>query len=720
MGWMSEEGQRFPSNLFVCNHSFFLPGGLPSPWNEFDDNTDSLPWKRDMGASKYISELLEAPQIEVECEGGSLTIIEMKNCLQRDERVDRPTLVIPSGTRGVWKALLEKTQKRSTTERFLVIGTPGVGKSRSLNYLIREIILTHRNKSIAGASSSSPPAIVFSHQNDKLAWLFVPKDPTNPLSAYEAYSVFWSKFEASGTAVLFDHRNYYIVDPSGPYELDFPGLVAAKTIFACGPNKRYFSEYAKHLTAGIHFLPCWKEQEIVAAIPYMVSQDGKRQILERSSLSSSVMANDEKQRIVDIVKARVAIVGPNPRLVLGSSGWVDEYKRAIERTMEVNQDEVAKVLRFGLFTLEQDEHIEKNLSAVFAIDVRLHPVSREPDYTQEVVRFVSDFARFRVGIRTIQEMWQKVFTSDSDPQRKVFADEIDRGAALRDEFMRLVWRLLQNGLTSPMEAVPAPVPRPRQRRKLKLREATSSRGGGGGGGGVEGSKDYDVLRPGKDFCQRAVERMRQMPLIPDPCASSSVNPASAAISTTTTAGAAAAAAPSSEVSSTSGSQALPSSFASPMFFGLEGSLLIHAADARNRGFRVLTIPIHQSKEEAKKRIDNETLQLETLLEGLQLQKEEEKKATGEKGKETKEEANEEEEQQEERWEEKLQIVDLIPAGYDPAYFASPPLQPNPKRVLLYRAAIPSPFRTPQLWTQFLRPRHKSFSTLRQLTRLLVR
>lgn len=704
MGWMSEEG------------------GLPSPWNEFDDNTDSLPWKRDMDASKYISELLETPQIEVECEGGSLNIIEMKNCLQRDERVDRPTLVIPSGTRGVWKALLEKTQKRSTTERFLVIGTPGVGKSRSLNYLMREIILTHRNKSIAGASSSSPPAIVFSHQNDKRAWLFVPKDPTNPLSAYEAYSVFWSKFEASGTAVLFDHRNYYIVDPSGPYELDFPGLVAAKTIFACGPNKRYFSEYAKHLTAAIHFLPCWKEQEIVAAIPYMVSQDGKRQILERSSLSSSVMANDEKQRIVDIVKARVAIVGPNPRLVLRSSGWVDEYKRAIERTMEVNQGEVAEVLRFGLFTLEQDEHIEKNLNAVFAIDVRLHPVSREPDYTQEVVRFVSDFARFRVGIRTIQEMWQKVFTSDSDPQRKVFADEIDRGAALRDEFMRLVWRLLQNGLTFPMEAVPAPVPRPRQRRKLKLREATSSRGGGGG---VEGSKDYDdVLRPGKDFCQRAVERMRQMPLIPDPCASS-VNPASAAISTTTTAGAAATAPPSSEVSSTSGSQALPSSFASPMFFGLEGSLLIHAADARNRGFRMLTIPIHQSKEEAKKRIDNETLQLEKLLEGLQLQKEEEKKATGEKGKETKEgkteeESNEEEEQQEELGEEKLQIVDLIPTGYDPAYFASPPLQPNPKRVLLYRAAIPSPFRTPQLWMQFLRPRHKSFSTLRQLTRLLVR
>jgi len=54
-------------------------------------------------------------------------------------------------------ALLSDIQKEDGTDRrFVVIGTPGVGKSRSLNYLIREIILEPPKKKTNAAKN--PPA----------------------------------------------------------------------------------------------------------------------------------------------------------------------------------------------------------------------------------------------------------------------------------------------------------------------------------------------------------------------------------------------------------------------------------------------------------------------------------------------------------------------------------------------------------------------------------
>jgi len=82
----------------------------------------------------------------------------MKTTLQQDEQRTTSTLVIPSGTRGCWDELLDHTKEDVVGQRYVVIGTPGVGKSRSLNYLIREIIFKHRDK------GSLPPAIVFEQE----------------------------------------------------------------------------------------------------------------------------------------------------------------------------------------------------------------------------------------------------------------------------------------------------------------------------------------------------------------------------------------------------------------------------------------------------------------------------------------------------------------------------------------------------------------------------
>jgi len=219
-------------------------GELPSIWCEINGMRDSLSWERNARATTYINELLQAPQTEV----GSLAVIKMKITLQQDEQRTTSTLVVPSGTRGSWGALLNDTKEEVAGQAYVVIGTPGVGKSRSLNYLIREIISKHRNK------GSLPPAIVFEHRKDGFVWLFVPRERENPQSEYEAYIVGQDLFAATRAAVLFDKRNYYIVDSGKAEEAKTPLLVPAKTIYSCSPDYRHFSEFrrtSKASAAGI-------------------------------------------------------------------------------------------------------------------------------------------------------------------------------------------------------------------------------------------------------------------------------------------------------------------------------------------------------------------------------------------------------------------------------------------------------------------------------------
>lgn len=359
--------------------------GLPSIWCEIKGRRDSLPWERNARATTYINELLQAPQTEV----GSLAVIEMKTTLQQDEGTTTSTLVVPSGTRGSWGALLNHTKEEVAGQAYVVIGTPGVGKSRSLNYLIREIISKHRNK------GSLPPAIVFEHRNDQFVWLFVPRERENPQSEYEAYSVSLKDFAATGTAVLFDKRNYYIVDSGKAEEAKTPALITAKTIYSCPPDYRHFSELKKHLqNGGTYYVPVWKEQEIIDAIPFVIGEDQKQALL----------ASNPNQSLEEIARQRAGEVGAIPRRVFSSQVEYENFKNRLENAMKNNEEEIISVLKWGAERIAADKYVDKPLSAVFAIDVATDLETQEPIYTSCVAWFVSNYARARASLNMAQAL----------------------------------------------------------------------------------------------------------------------------------------------------------------------------------------------------------------------------------------------------------------------------------------------------------------------------
>ena len=71
-----------------------------------------------------------------------------------------------------------------------------MGKSRSINHFIREIIGANRQKNWMHPM----PVIVFEHRKDKIVWLFVPETPESRSTNYEAFSVRRSDFDAISTS----------------------------------------------------------------------------------------------------------------------------------------------------------------------------------------------------------------------------------------------------------------------------------------------------------------------------------------------------------------------------------------------------------------------------------------------------------------------------------------------------------------------------------------
>jgi len=194
----------------------------------------------------------------------------MKTTLQQDEQRTTSTLVVPSGTRGCWNELLNETKEEVAGQRYEVKGTPGVGKSRSLNYLIREIIFKYRNK------GSLP-------RKDRFVWLFVSKERENPQSEYEAFSMRRMLFDPIRTAVLFDRRNYYIIDSRNSEETEIPARVAAKIIYAGSSDNWDFRGLSQDNREKVtYYVPVWKEQEIFDAIPHMIGEDQKQALLDSS------------------------------------------------------------------------------------------------------------------------------------------------------------------------------------------------------------------------------------------------------------------------------------------------------------------------------------------------------------------------------------------------------------------------------------------------------
>ena len=374
---------------------------------------DKTPWEPAPNANKYIKELLATKPELVEItsedqEGntvveGHLEVTELTNALQGNEAATSPTLVVPPSTRGMWDEVVRSTCTGQSHQRILVVGSPGVGKSRSINHFIREIISAHRQKDW----THPMPVIVFEHRKDQTVWLFVPEEPESRATEYEALSVARSDFSAVKVAALRCPTNYYIVDSSQvEHGSSAPALLPAVTVFVCSPDPRHYSEWLKDLQRGFRvYCPSWSRAAVLAARPYM------------SELTEEVVCR------------RGETVGWIPRRVFAQPHDFAAFKLKIDTALRDHQADVEAVLRVGGEGIEAHNHDDKPRSAVFSYGIL------DGDYKAPTVHFVSDYARLRVGLNVLKMIFSSI--QHNVDKRRV--------SELGETFERLVFVLLRNG-----------------------------------------------------------------------------------------------------------------------------------------------------------------------------------------------------------------------------------------------------------------------------------
>eukprot|EP00993_Chasmostoma_nieuportense_P003982 NODE_466_length_2193_cov_48.106486_g430_i0.p1 GENE.NODE_466_length_2193_cov_48.106486_g430_i0~~NODE_466_length_2193_cov_48.106486_g430_i0.p1 ORF type:complete len:645 (-),score=141.67 NODE_466_length_2193_cov_48.106486_g430_i0:115-2049(-) len=372
-------------------------------------------WAEDPAATDYMQELLRMAPERVPVGGpgedgcGCLEVFATRTTLQEDEN-ESPGLVVPPSTAGLWKAvhkaILEATPlaggPKKTRSRFVVLGTPGIGKSRTINYFLRLLLATR--------DSTQPlPTVVFEQRKDGRVWRFAP-DPEHPATVKALWCEI-NDFRAPKEQALDVATNVYIVDTGAAEESTMPALVTAATILVCSPDRRHYSEFQKHCAAPF-YVPMWRPEDILAAAPFLTQP------------SDPIMDPP--------IRERLATVGPIPRRVFADRKTYRRFVDNIQNTFRRHSEDVEIVLAEGPGAIDaHDGHSDsKPRSAVFGYGVV------GDDFRDPTVQFVSEFARLQLGWTTVKAIF---FTILTNPNPAVQAE-------LGHCFERLAVRVMARGM----------------------------------------------------------------------------------------------------------------------------------------------------------------------------------------------------------------------------------------------------------------------------------
>ena len=334
---------------------------------------------------------------------------KLAQALQADERRTTSNLVVGPNAHRLWTTLLAE-QHNPQRDRFVVIGSPGLGKSRSAWYFVRMFIDARRSQVTAGVPM---PVVVFEHRKDSFVWKFVPVKDDDADTEYHGWVCPRRRFEDVCEDCLHLPHNLFIVDAAkAEASSEDPSLLQATTVLVCSPDPVHYSEFSKAATKRYMGPGC--ADALVVAARFM-------------NAPSNAIPEEE-------VRARVAKVGPFPRRVFSSEAFSESCALIDAAFSSSNLDLVEDVLRTGLSKYES--HVRsaiKPLSTVFMLQATADCAHAQPV-------FVSDYARGRVGY----DLAVRVHAALLSPN-PYLGGMVELGTTI--EF--LAFRLMQSGLWTP-------------------------------------------------------------------------------------------------------------------------------------------------------------------------------------------------------------------------------------------------------------------------------
>jgi hypothetical protein len=130
-------------------------------WKTYTDNTgDSIidlnDWMFDSRATRYANNLIHN---EVQSLGDGVEMIKLNTWLQSNENL-LPILFTGEHSRALWDKVYNYLCE-TPSSHVVVTGNPGIGKSRSMTYLLRKLLMEHK-------------PVVYEARKDEVVFAFVP------------------------------------------------------------------------------------------------------------------------------------------------------------------------------------------------------------------------------------------------------------------------------------------------------------------------------------------------------------------------------------------------------------------------------------------------------------------------------------------------------------------------------------------------------------------
>eukprot|EP00615_Pteridomonas_danica_P016902 CAMPEP_0114401950 /NCGR_PEP_ID=MMETSP0102-20121206/17629_1 /TAXON_ID=38822 ORGANISM="Pteridomonas danica, Strain PT" /NCGR_SAMPLE_ID=MMETSP0102 /ASSEMBLY_ACC=CAM_ASM_000212 /LENGTH=745 /DNA_ID=CAMNT_0001565279 /DNA_START=14 /DNA_END=2249 /DNA_ORIENTATION=+ len=220
-------------------------------------------WKHDDGRTTFANQLRNFDGIEM---GKNVRQFPLTRTLDQKE-VSAP-LIVRSGVKLMWesvlKDILDNPEKKVTTS--IVTGNPGVGKTRSMDYLLRLLLL--RNE------------LVFYDQREiGVVFVFVPPDIHKLDNTYRVY--FTENLTGSETWLSSQSGQsppFYLYNPAHDSNKNgIPlGNLHFHLVIAASPNPKHVKGWWKSPSnLRKHIMPSWTLDELLAVCPSLFKMNEK-------------------------------------------------------------------------------------------------------------------------------------------------------------------------------------------------------------------------------------------------------------------------------------------------------------------------------------------------------------------------------------------------------------------------------------------------------------
>ncbi|CAJ1367279.1 unnamed protein product, partial [Effrenium voratum] len=173
----------------------------------------------DPDATAFIQELVNAKPKDL---GKGVQVFDLKTCLK---------LLARNTTRQAWQATFELM--KDGARRVAMLGTPGIGKSRSLALGLWHLVSGHRPEWM-----KEPEAIVYKARKGLKVFIF----SKNKDGHWKGHSLPIDDWKPSRCEHLQNSDNWYLVDTYGK---ETTGKLPAKTVKACSPDREHYTDFVK-------------------------------------------------------------------------------------------------------------------------------------------------------------------------------------------------------------------------------------------------------------------------------------------------------------------------------------------------------------------------------------------------------------------------------------------------------------------------------------------